>query len=396
MKAMRAVTQQRSMVVSRSTTLGSAVWGSHWLGDNFEDWTHMRTSIVGFLSMSMFGMPLVGPDICAIKPNATLSYEDRREMCIRWSQLGAFYPFSRNHNNLNSPPQDPTAFGAEAAGIIGDALRIRYALLPYLYHRFADASLIGSTVTRPLFFEFPRDRQALGVTEQFLWGESVLVTPVLRPGATTVNGYFPPAALWWDWYSGALLKGSRTGWATLDAPLSKINVHIRGGSIIVTQPAGDALTTAAARKKPYELLVALNQTSVGHARGQVSNHTPGACASRTWPRRHGPAAVHSLTACDHGCRFSLTTAFPLTLTCPQETRVSSPATKPRTAASRARWSTTAWRPSCLPCRLSASLVWTLRPRRSWWPLALAHRWRGRGASTRGTAPRTSCGPGGWG
>lgn len=59
------------------------------------------------------GIPLVGPDTCAIKMNASLSYAERREMCIRWSQLGAFYPFARNHNKVGAPPQDPTAFGPE-------------------------------------------------------------------------------------------------------------------------------------------------------------------------------------------------------------------------------------------------------------------------------------------
>jgi len=218
--------------------------------------------------MNLFGIPLVGPDTCAIKTHSTLTFDQRREMCIRWSQLGAFYPFARNHNKIGAPSQDPTAFGASAAAIIGDALRVRYALLPYLYTLFFQAHTGGTTVARPLFFEFPQDQRARVVERQFLWGPALLITPVLMPGAVSVDAYLPPEALWWDYFTGSL-QTTLNGNVTLAAPLDKFNLHVRGGFVIATQPPHDALTTVAARQRPFELVVALNHTSVGFATGQV-------------------------------------------------------------------------------------------------------------------------------
>lgn len=170
-------------------------------------------------------------------------------MCIRWSQLGAFYPFSRNHNKIGAPAQDPTAFGAEAAAIIAAALRVRYSLLPLLYTLMFDAHTTGSTVARPPFFVAPGDAKAAAVTRQFMWGDSVLISPVLEPGARSVAAYFPPSSLWYDYFTGGVVSGA----ATLPAPLDTVRVHVRGGSVVPTQPPQHALTTAEARTLPFEL-----------------------------------------------------------------------------------------------------------------------------------------------
>jgi alpha-glucosidase (family GH31 glycosyl hydrolase) len=80
------------------------------------------------LSFSMFGIPLVGPDICGFNGNTTL------ELCRRWMQLGAFYPFSRNHNTIGDLDQDPaTGFDGELQDVSRAALNTRYTLLPFLY-----------------------------------------------------------------------------------------------------------------------------------------------------------------------------------------------------------------------------------------------------------------------
>ena len=114
----------------------------------------------------------------------------------------------------------------------------------------------GSTVWRALIFEYPQDAEALFIDRQFMVGSSILVSPVLDQGATTVYAYFP-ADRWYDFYTGQTVGTTTNGeFVTLNAPIDTLNIHLRGGSIVVTQLP--ALSTKAARTNPYELLVALS------------------------------------------------------------------------------------------------------------------------------------------
>ena len=103
-------------------------------------------------------------------------------------ELGAFYPFSRNHNSKGSKSQEPYVWPSVAA-ISRQVLGIRYSLLPYYYTLFYKASRPvdpqnppSATVTRPLFFEFPKDSNTYGIDRQFLVGSGLLVSPVLDLG----------------------------------------------------------------------------------------------------------------------------------------------------------------------------------------------------------------------
>lgn len=96
----------------------------------------------------MFGIPYIGADICGFIFNTT------EEMCERWMEVGAFYPFARNHNNIDSTDQDPAVWPDTVAQSGRKALNIRYRLLPYLYTLFYQSHLYGSTVVRPLWHEY--------------------------------------------------------------------------------------------------------------------------------------------------------------------------------------------------------------------------------------------------
>ncbi|NXD21371.1 LYAG glucosidase, partial [Spelaeornis formosus] len=239
---------KRPFIISRSTFPSQGRYSGHWLGDNRSQWKDMYYSIPGLLSFSLFGIPLVGADICGFSGSTS------EELCTRWMQLGAFYPFARNHNTQNEKAQDPTAFSPAARTSMKDVLLTRYALLPFLYTLFHRAHLQGDTVARPLFFEFPWDVATWELDRQFLWGRSLLVTPVLEPGVDSVTGYVPQGT-WYDFYTGSSVNSSGE-MLKMSAPLEHLNLHIREGSILPTQKPGT--TTEVTRGNPLRLIVALS------------------------------------------------------------------------------------------------------------------------------------------
>lgn len=246
-----AMLRKRSLVVSRSSFAGTGHFTSHWLGDNTSEWPDLAYSIPGILTMQIFGIPLVGADICGFNGATT------PELCTRWHQLGALYPFSRNHNAINQPDQEPYRFGETITTTIRDALHLRYTLLPYYYTLFFHAHTLGGTVWRPLFFEFPNDPKLLGLDTQFLVGAWLMPCPVLKQGATTVDCYFPAGATWYHVFTPAIIKGAGQS-QTFDAPLDgMINLFVRGGGILPLQ--APASNTVLARQNPFSLLVALDE-----------------------------------------------------------------------------------------------------------------------------------------
>ncbi|XP_072852258.2 sucrase-isomaltase, intestinal isoform X2 [Pogona vitticeps] len=246
--ALHSVTGERGIVISRSTYPSSGRWAGHWLGDNYSRWDQLYKSIIGMMEFSLFGMSYTGADICGFNEETTY------QMCARWTQLGAFYPYSRNHNGLGSKRQDPVSFDDHFKEIARNVFNTRYTLLPYLYTLMYEAHAHGSTVVRPLLHEFTDDKTTWEIYEQFLWGPALLISPVLHENATTVEAYFPDAP-WYNYYTDKVEK-VRGQFQNISTPLEDINLHLRGGYIIPWQLPG--LNTEASRKKMMGLTVALD------------------------------------------------------------------------------------------------------------------------------------------
>lgn len=182
-------------------------------------------------------------------------------------ELSAFFPFYRNHNVFAAISQEAYRWSSVTEATI-KVMNIRYSLLTYMYTLFYYAHTEGATVMRALQWEFPNDASLAGVDNQFMLGPSLLVTPVLLPNVNTVNGVFPGVAegtIWYDWYTLQPLDVQAGQNITLQAPLTHINVHVRGGSILPMQIPGNTTTTTKAN--PYELLVALDKN--GEAQGSL-------------------------------------------------------------------------------------------------------------------------------
>ncbi|VDM96215.1 unnamed protein product [Thelazia callipaeda] len=256
-EAFENIVGKRRSIITRSTFPSSGHYSGHWLGDNTSGWKWLQASIIGMIEFNIFGIPYVGADICGFSGNTT------EELCLRWSQLGAFYPFSRNHNTKGARPQDPAEWPAVARAA-RQALLFRYHYLPYLYSLMFECSLNGGTVVRPLFFEFPNDSNTYQLDYQFMWGSAMVFVPVVYEYASTVHGYLPPTALWYSLREsdyGMKVCNSSSEYA---APITDMMpVFVRGGYIVPRQKA--ETTSAASRRNPFELLIAPN--SNGEAEG---------------------------------------------------------------------------------------------------------------------------------
>ncbi|KFP64265.1 Maltase-glucoamylase, intestinal, partial [Cariama cristata] len=253
--ALRNITKERGIVVTRSTYPSSGKWSGHWLGDNTAAWNQLDKSIIGLMEFSLFGISYTGADICGFFGDS----ED--ELCARWMELGAFFPYFKESQWERI--QDPVAWNSTFEEISRKVLNIRYTLLPYLYTLMYKANAHGSTVVRPLLHEFVEDKTTWEIYKQFLWGPALLISPVLEQGAVAVNAYLPNAR-WYDYHTDEYI-GFRGQFRNLPSPLGHINLHIRGGYILAQQ--SPANTTFYSRKNPLALTVALNDSQL--AEGQL-------------------------------------------------------------------------------------------------------------------------------
>uniref|UniRef100_A0A8B9D7E5 alpha-glucosidase n=1 Tax=Anser cygnoides TaxID=8845 RepID=A0A8B9D7E5_ANSCY len=231
--ALRNATKERGIVITRSTYPSSGRWAGHWLGDNKAAWDQLAKSVIGMMEFSLFGISYTGADICGF------FNDSQYELCLRWMQLGAFYPYSRNHNEKGT--------------------RVSFRFLMNILEKFSTQCLIKILLT----CRFVEDRATWDIYEQFLWGPALLISPVMQPNAVTVDAYIPDAR-WYDYYTDEYI-GIRRQSVTLPAPLDHINLHIRGGYILAWQQPAN--TTFYSRKNPMGLTVALNDTQM--AEGQL-------------------------------------------------------------------------------------------------------------------------------
>ena len=251
---------KRPVIIGRSTFPGSGTVAGHWGGDNASKFYYMYFSIPQALSFSLFGIPFFGVDTCGFNGNSDM------ELCNRWMQLSALFPFYRNHNVLSALPQEAFRW-ASVIDATKTAMGVRFALLPYLYTLFWNANQRGETVMRALAWEFPNDPTLADADRQFFLGPSILVTPVLTQGAKSVNGVFPGLVegtdTYYDWYNHSRITAPENKNTTISAPLGHLPVYIRGGAVLACQQM--MLTTRDARKTGWSVVVApaVNGSSMG-------------------------------------------------------------------------------------------------------------------------------------
>jgi alpha-D-xyloside xylohydrolase len=168
------------------------------------------------------------------KPKAE-DLEEWRELNARWFQFGTFVPLLRVHGE--APKREMWELGGEKHPAYQTELkfdRVRYRLLPYIYSLAGAVTHDGGTIMRPLVMDFRTDPKAREVSDQFMFGPAFLVSPVTTYKARARSVYLPPAAGWYDFWSGAAHEGGQT--LEVAAPYDSMPVHVKAGAIVATGP----------------------------------------------------------------------------------------------------------------------------------------------------------------
>ena len=218
-----AAPQRRPFVLTRAGFAGIQSRSAVWTGDMMSNWENLAMAPAMLCNLGLSGVPFVGTDI------GGFSGDPGPELFLRWMQLGAFSPFMRCHVREGAPRQEPWSFGPAIEAASRRAIELRYSFLPYVYGLMREAVLTGAPLVRPLFYEFPDEPAAVDQEDVFMMGPSLLVAPVLVEGARTKELRLPSGS-WIDFASGQRHQGP--GQATLAAPLDRVPLLVRGGSVI--------------------------------------------------------------------------------------------------------------------------------------------------------------------
>ena len=175
---------QRTLLYSRSSFIGSHRYGGIWLGDNNSSWAQLLANIQMMPSVQMCGFLYSGADLCGFSSDTT------PDLALRWLEFGLLTPLMRNHSAVGTRMQEYYRF-PEVLPAVRNMIRLRYALLPYLYSEFMKAALENTSYFRPLAFDYPDDPDAREVEDQLLLGEGLMVAPVYVQNAHGRHVYLP-------------------------------------------------------------------------------------------------------------------------------------------------------------------------------------------------------------
>ena len=229
----RAHSPLRVWSINRDFWLGAQRYAyGLWSGDIATGWASMAGQRERMLSAINVGEMQWGMD------GGGFHGHPSDENYARWIEFGAFTPIFRVHGELNEKRQ-PWKYGPVAEAAATKAIRLRYALLPYIYSYQHRASTQGVGLVQPLAFAWPQDANLRNDVQSWLFGDWLLVSPVVEQGQTEKRVYLP-AGTWTDWFSGKVYQGGQTITVATDAKQwDDIPLFIRAGAIIPTQPVMD-------------------------------------------------------------------------------------------------------------------------------------------------------------
>ena len=267
----RKLPHKRPFILTRANSLGTGNYAFHWLGDNFSKNDYIKYSISGIFNYNIFGIPLTGADICGFNNNAD------GKLCARWYNVGAFYPFSRNHNSRSAKDQYPWTFGQNIENIIKKDIMVRYSLIRYFYSQLFLVSLNEKgAFFKPVMFEYPLDKNSYDdIESKIMLGEALLLCAFFEnheknktfifpnsnfnmyPSGYTILNYTNDSN-----YSNKLRK-------SLSGKLNELHLFMRGGYIIPMQDTFDnyVMNTYYLRQQKINLII--NPDHEGYSKGTI-------------------------------------------------------------------------------------------------------------------------------
>lgn len=224
--------KKRVNTLSRGSTAGLQRYGAQsWSGDIFSTWDSLAAEVAGIVNYSASGLPYFGTDIGGYHGFDNFN-DDDREMYLRWIQLGTFMTIMRSHGENN--PREPWQFGPVYEKYITDFIYLRERLVPYIYSLAGAVTQDDYTIIRPLIFDFREDDNVKHINDQYMFGPALMVAPVTESGQREREVYLP-AGKWVDFWSGKTFE-SKGETVVADAPLDRIPLFVRSGSIIPLAP----------------------------------------------------------------------------------------------------------------------------------------------------------------
>lgn len=256
----RAVdSSKRIFILTRSAFAGQQRYGANtWSGDVTSSWPTLRNQISAGLNFSLTGIPYWNSDIGGFfltRFPRKLEDPEYRELYTRWLEFGTFTPLMRSHGA--DAPREIYQFGTKGTryyAAIEKYINLRYLLLPYIYSTSWDVTANQSSMMRALMMDFPADKKALDINDQYMFGKSFLVSPVVNPmyvkpgvkGKDSIKiedfsaikskeTYLPAGADWYDFWTGEKFAGGNK--VSKQTPLDIIPLYIKAGSVIPFGPS---------------------------------------------------------------------------------------------------------------------------------------------------------------
>ncbi len=217
----------RPFVITRSAYSGTQRYSSTWTGDNIATWDHLWIANIQAQRMSLSGYSFAGSDIGGFAEQPT------GELYTRWIQLGVFHPFCRAHSSGDHGEQEPWSFDEDVIDIVRKFIELRYTLLPYIYTAFWRYINEGMPIVKSLVLFDQNDQQTYDRNDEFVFGEKILVCPVMEPNAQGRRMYIP-VGNWYNFWTDEFVKGGKE--MRVEADIDSMPIFIKEGAIIPKYP----------------------------------------------------------------------------------------------------------------------------------------------------------------
>ena len=213
-----------SIVWARSGTAGSQRYPLHWGGDSQCSFDALAGTLRAALSAGMCGIAFFSHDIGGFigTPND--------ELYVRWAQLGLFSSHSRCHGAGDTNYREPWRYSAEACEIFRFYDKLRYSLMPYIYSQAEKCTQTGLPMMRSLILEYPEDMNARYIDDEYLFGDSLLIAPVLKPlSAARTRKVYLPKGVWFDYFTKEKYESCGM-WIEKDVELKTLPIYVKQGA----------------------------------------------------------------------------------------------------------------------------------------------------------------------